>query len=228
MQAVILAAGEGIRMRPLTLTTPKPLLKVGNKTLLEHLVSNFSEDIKEIILVVGYLGEQFEQNFGKQILGRPIKYVWQKQKLGTYHALKLCKSFLDGSRFCLFYADDLIDQKTVEDLIQHPLAVVTHEVNDPRPFGVITTDQEGRILEIEEKPENPKSNTILANGYVLDDRIFNYEPPQHPKSGEYYLSTAAAQMAREHKIMVVKANFWFPIASPEDLKKAEEILAGRC
>src|SRR3989344_8985294 len=108
MKAIILAAGEGKRMRPLTLTKPKPMLEVLDKPLLHWIIDSLPEEITEIILVIGYKGDQIKKYFGNSFGGRKITYIEQKEQLGTAHALKLVKPILkNGERFIFMYADDL-------------------------------------------------------------------------------------------------------------------------
>lgn len=224
MKAVILAAGEGTRMRPLTYTTPKPLIKLGNKSLLEHLVLSLPKKVTELILVVGHLGEKIREHCSDTFCGRSIKYVWQEEKKGTYHALELCKSLLNQNEpFAVLYADDLIDRATFEKCLEHDLAAITKTVENPRRWGIVTLNDDGSIKDIVEKPESPESNLALISGFVLNSSIFNYAPAQHP-NGEYYLSTAVAKMAKDHKIFSVQAQSWIPVGTLDDLKKAEELL----
>ncbi|MDP1706255.1 MAG: nucleotidyltransferase family protein [bacterium] len=224
MKAIILAAGEGIRMRPLTLTTPKPLVKVGGKSLLERLVEKFPPTIDELIIVTGYLAEQIEEFTKNGLLGRKVTCVRQPKKMGTYDALVYCRPFLEeGEKFLLFFADDLIDNQIVTEMLKYDLAISVRETDSPRKFGIVALDENNFVVDIVEKPENPPSNLALANGYVLDTDIFNYSPELAP-SGEYYLSVAAAKMAKNRKIKAVRANFWFPVGSPEAVIQAEEIL----
>ncbi|MEW6616861.1 MAG: nucleotidyltransferase family protein [Patescibacteria group bacterium] len=224
MKAIILAAGEGARMRPLTLTTPKPLVTVGGISLLHHLIEKFPPHINEIILVVGYLGDKIKEIIGDEYLGKKVTYVTQTERLGNFHALKLCEPYLnEDESFCIFFADDLIDKKTIEDLLAHELSVAVHTIEDPRKFGVAITDEHMHIKEIEEKPEHPKSRLAVTNGMVLNKKIFLYPPEPHA-NGEFYLSVAVHNMAKEHNIKAVIGNFWFPVATPEDILKAEEIL----
>lgn len=214
-------------MRPLTYTTPKPLIKLGGKPLLERLVSNFPKKITDLIIVVGYLGEQIKSHCGDTFCGRPVTYVWQKEKKGTYHALEICKDLLDPNEsFAVFLADDLLDQATIENCLAHDLAVIAKRVNDPRKFGVVVLNDDGSIKNIVEKPQKPESNLALTNGQVLSKHIFSYAPAPN-QNGEQYLSVAIASMARDHKIFQVEAEFWFPIATPDDLKKAEEVIYNR-
>lgn len=213
-------------MRPLTNDTPKPLLKVAGKPLLYHLVSKLPVEVDGLIIVIGYLGEQIKKYCGDEFLGRKVHYVRQENPRGTYHALSLCQPYLHNDKdgkFFVFYSDDLIDEGTVRRAMAYERALIVKEVDDPRRFGVVILNDNGSLKEIVEKPENPKSNLVLTNGLVLDYKIFQYPPIQTVKN-EYYLSTAVAELAKHHKVMTVKADFWFPIATPEDLKKAEEIL----
>lgn len=226
MKAVILAAGEGLRMRPLTDSCPKPMIKILGRPLLHHIIDALPEEVNEVILVVGYLGDQIEKYFGKRFGKFKIVYVRQKEKSGTGHALRLCKKFLGREKFLMLYADDLQSKKDLTKLLKHPLALLVKRVKDPRRFGVVTADKNGRILEIVEKPEHPVSNLASTGVKVLDSRIFKYPLVQHP-NGEYYITYPLAQLAKEHEIKAVKASFWLPIGYPEDLKKAEKILRNR-
>ena len=110
MQAVILAAGLGTRLRPLTYDTPKPLLKIGDKTLIEYNIERLPECIDELVIVIGYLGEQIIDYFGNQYKGKKISYIKQSQLLGTGHALFLCKKILND-RFLVLMGDDIYSQE---------------------------------------------------------------------------------------------------------------------
>lgn len=132
----------------------------------------------------------------------------------------------DGERFALFYADDLIDEQGIVEMLKYDLAISVKETDSPKKFGIVALDENDFVTDIVEKPENPPSNLALANGYVLDTDIFNYRP-ELASTGEYYLSVAAAHMAKNRKIKAIRANFWFPVGSPEDVLKAEEILKNK-
>ncbi|MEK7133389.1 MAG: sugar phosphate nucleotidyltransferase [Patescibacteria group bacterium] len=223
MKCVILAAGEGIRMRPLTLEKPKALLRVAGKTLLEHIINALPKEIDELILVIGYKGEQIKSFLGEKFNGFKVRYVWQKEKTGTGRALQICQPFLGRDKFLMFYGDDLYDSKGLENLLKYDLALAVNRVADPSRFGVVLTDQRNKILEIEEKPENPKSNLISTGAMMLDARIFNYPPVKH-SSGEYFLTTMIDGLVKEHDVFAVSVPVWIPIGFPEDLKKAEDEL----
>ncbi|MEK7512832.1 MAG: nucleotidyltransferase family protein [Patescibacteria group bacterium] len=224
MKGVILAAGEGVRMRPLTYTTPKPLLVVRGKTLLDRLVENFPPSIDELIIVVGYRGDQIKAHCGRKFFGRPVSYLTQPEKQGTYGALALAEPLLNHHPFALFFADDLFDQETLAALTRYPLAAVVARVTDPERFGVVETTPSGHIKRVVEKPEQPTSNVVLTSAYTLTRDIFAY-PPERKANGELYLSEALSQMAQQHPIKTIPATFWFPIATPHDLEVAEQIVS---
>ncbi len=225
MQAVILAAGEGKRMRPLTLTRPKPMIEVSGKPLLARIIDALPSEIKKVIIVVGYKGEMIRDYFGEKYGGRRIKYVEQLEPLGTGHALHLARPFIRG-RFLFMFADDLHGPEDLREALNHPLAILAARHPEPTRFGVIETGPDGRLFAIEEKPATPKTNLVSTGAMVLDDRIFDYELVRH-ENGEYYLTNPLSELAQEHPVMVVEQGFWVPLAYPEDVKEAERILAER-
>ena len=212
-------------MHPLTIDTPKPLLKVRNKALLEQILEALPDDISEVFIVFGYLASQILDYFGSDWNGRKINYVLQEKKLGTAHALKLCEPFIEkGERFLMLYADDLHGKESLENCFRQELGIVVSKVRDPRPFGVVSLNEDGSIREIIEKPENPSSHLVSTGAMVLDKRIFDYKADIHP-NGEYYLTDSVNKMLSDHKIFAVQASFWLPIGYPDDLEKAEKLLA---
>jgi UDP-N-acetylglucosamine diphosphorylase / glucose-1-phosphate thymidylyltransferase / UDP-N-acetylgalactosamine diphosphorylase / glucosamine-1-phosphate N-acetyltransferase / galactosamine-1-phosphate N-acetyltransferase len=224
MKAIILAAGEGVRMRPLTLTLPKPLIAVAGKPIIEHLVSRFPKEIDEIIIVVGYLGNRIIEYCGKNFLGRPVTYVWQKKKLGTYQALELCRPHLKKSEpFAVFYSDDLVDKKAINRLMKHELALMCSTAEDPRHFGVVTPDGQMNVKSIVEKPQNPTSNLVSVVGFKLNEKIFDYKPEPHA-SGEFYLPAAVSKMAQEHKFKIIVTDLWISFSTFEDVAKKEHLV----
>ena len=221
MKAVIPSAGEGIRLRPLTLDMPKQLLVLGGKPILEHIFDSLPDEIDEIITVVGYLGGKIIEHFGGNFKGRKIKYVWQKQKRGTWDALLSAQEHIGKGKFLMLYGDDIIDKKSIKKLLKHELAVLAKEVPDPRRFGVVVKAKNGRLLELVEKPENPKSNLALTGVKILDERIFLYPAERH-ENGELYVTDSVAKLAQDHRVIVEEADTWLSIATPEDLKRINE------
>lgn len=208
-------------MRPLTLDMPKPMLSIAGKPILEHTMSALPEEITDIILVVGYLGDTIVEHFGDEYQGKKVQYIWQKKKCGTADALFLCKEFLKNERFLLMYADDLYVPESIKECLRYERSLLVMEHPDPHRFGVVSVDEDGNIQEIIEKPEHPTSNLVSIGVMVLDDKIFQYTPELHA-SGEYYLPVIINKMAKEYPIATVKSDCWFPIATPEHLAEAEK------
>lgn len=213
-------------MRPLTNNRPKPMVEVLGRPLLHHILDILPGEIDEVILVVGYKGEQIKNYFGDKFGRFKIQYIYQPEKLGTAHGLWLCRDSLGDSRFLMLYADDLQSKKDIENCLKHPLSILVKEVEDPRRFGVIIADEDGRVLDLIEKPEFPISKLASTGVKVLDSRIFNYPARKH-ENGEYYITDSLARLAKDHEIKIVHASFWLPIGYPEDIKKAEEELKKR-
>ena len=226
MKCIILAAGEGARMQPLTNDIPKPMLKVLDKPLLEHILNSLPDTMDEVILVVGYLREKIIDYFGDKFGKFRIQYVIQDTKLGTYRALELCRdSLMDNEKFLMMYADDIHDRESLKKCVESDFcAMLVYESDDPRKFGVVETDSSAFITNIEEKPENPKTNLVSTGAMLLDKNIFKFPARQH-KNGEYYLTDSVGQMIEAgYKFKAIKSNFWLPIGYPEDLARAEKVL----
>lgn len=223
MKAAILAAGEGVRMHPLTSTRPKPMIEVLGRPILHHIFEALPDEIDEVILVTGYLEEQIHGYFGGSFGGVKINYLPQTKKIGTGAALHLCRDFLGKESFLMLYADDLQSKKDLASLIKHPLSMLVKESAQPERFGVVEVDRNDFVINVEEKPERPKTNLVSTGAKVLDERIFNYPLRAHP-NGEYYITYPLAEMIKDFKIKAVRADFWLPIGYPEDIKKAEDFL----
>jgi NDP-sugar pyrophosphorylase family protein len=224
MKCIILAAGEGIRMRPLTVDTPKPMLLLRGKPLLEHIIETLPKEVDELILVVGYLSHQIEDYFGSEFGRLRIYYAVQKEKTGTYDALELCSHLLeDNERFLLLYADDLHGKDGLKKCAESKdLCLIVSEVSNPKKFGVVELDKNDLIKNIEEKPENPKSNLVSTGVLMLDKNIFKYPARMH-FNGERYLTDSIEQMIEAgHKFVAVRSEFWLPMGYPQDLEEAEK------
>lgn len=224
MKAIILAAGKGTRLRPLTEELPKPLVRIKGKPILEHIIDTLPKVIDEIILIVGYKGDMIQDYFGNEYQSRPITYIEQTELLGTGHAAMQVKPLLTpDERFIFMYADDLHDTKSIEKALSYTYSMLVKEVSDPRAFGVVLVNNDNKIIEIEEKPEHPKSNLVNIGVYVLDTQIFDY-PPEISSSGEYYFTDIVTMFAKDHPMYAVPTAFWHPIGYPKDLEIAEQIL----
>ncbi len=225
MQCVILAAGKGTRLRPLTDTVPKPLVKVAGQTLLDHIVSSLPTAVDELIIVTGYLEEQIHQHCGVEFHGRKVTYVHQAEQKGTGHALWLCKDLLKG-RFLFMFADDLHGKQDIARATSFTRSMLTLTTDTPERFGIVVRHPDGTLAEMIEKPTHPPSNLASTGVMVLDDHIFEYELKVE-KNGEFYLTDVIEEYAKQYPIAVVEQALWIPIGYPEDIQKAERILATR-
>jgi NDP-sugar pyrophosphorylase family protein len=225
MQAIILAAGVGKRMQPLTLSRPKPLVEILGKPIIEHIIDALPSQIDEVYIVTGYKGEMIRGRLGKQYGSRAIHYVEQDRQLGTAHAVSLARPFIVG-KFLLMNADDLHGPQALAEACRHPLALLVSPHDEPQRFGVVDRSEKGTLRAIVEKPETPMGNLVSTGALVLDERIFAYAP-QEQSNGEYYLTDPLAQLAAEHEVHVIEQDFWVPVGYPEDIAKAEASLLAR-
>lgn len=203
MKAVILAAGKGTRMKPFTDQTPKPLAAVRGKTFLEHIVDALDDVADEIIVIIGYRGEQIKAHLTERYPGRAIRYVTQETLNGTGPALHLARPFLpDGERFFIFYADEFVTKKEIDLCLTHEFAWLSRRATHPERSGVMTLDDGGRIIRVVEKPEHPESNTVVAGVMLVNTDVFRHQPAPHP-TGEFYLTSILDAFIRDHDMYAV-------------------------
>lgn len=223
MQAVILAAGRGTRMGDLTTRTPKPLLRIDGRPILEYTLDNLPEEITEVVFIIGYHGRKIKDHFGSRFQDKDLNYFWQLRLEGTGGALWQIKKALKG-KFLVLNGDDLYHRKDLKKIIKHDLAVLTKEIDEPSRFGVIEVDKKGHLTKIVEKPARPSSNLVNTGAYILDGRIFDYPLVPIYEGKEFGLPQTMAQMADKHRIKVERADFWHPNTRGEDLTAAEEVV----
>ena len=222
MQAIILAAGESTRTHPLTITKPKPLLKIANKTILEHNLDALYGLVSEAILVVGYQEEMIKKAFGSSYKGIKLRYIEQKQQLGTGHALLQVKKHLK-QRFLLLYGDNIYHKKDIQACLRHKYAVLATSVDDPEHFGVLNVKGK-KLLDIEEKPKNPKSFLINTGLYVLDKSVLDYKA-RKTKRKEYELTDMMNALCKKKAVNVEEVKgYWLPIGFPWDMLNANEAI----
>lgn len=225
MQCVILAAGKGTRLRPLTDNCPKPLVKVSGKPLLDHIVEALPSAVDELIMVIGYHGEQIRAYCGTEFHGRRVTYVEQKEQNGTAKALWLCKDLLHG-RFLFMFADDIHGKKDIARVTSYSRGLLAMTSDNPERFGVVVRNPDGTLALMAEKPTHPPSNLVSTGVMVLDENIFKFEPAT-PVNGEYYLTEVLERYAAAYPVAVVEEHHWLPIGYPEDITRAEALLSVR-
>ncbi|HQJ61959.1 MAG TPA: sugar phosphate nucleotidyltransferase [Methanothrix soehngenii] len=221
MQAIILAAGEGSRMRPLTAGVPKVMLPIAGRPLLEHIVLRAKEaGIDRFVLVVGYGADSVRDHFQDgRSLGVKIEYAHQNEQLGTAHALMAAESLAEDS-FMVLNGDVLPDIGALKELAAKGMAVSAIKVDDPGRYGVFL-EEDGIFQSVVEKSEDPPSNLANAGIYLFKKWIFD-ELRLIPKStrGEYELTDGLNRAANKEAIEIVELNSWLEIGRPWDILEA--------
>lgn len=227
MKAIVLAAGEGKRMRPLTANRPKVMLPVAGKPMLEHvLLAAKAAGVKEAALVVHYREEAVRGHFGDGArLGLKLTYVRQAQPLGTGDAVLAAADHVRGD-FMLLSGDTLLDAKDMMALAAAKgLAVGAKQVADATPYGVLVTN--GAVVErIVEKSPNPPGNLANVGAYKANESLLAYLKGLKPSvRGELELTDAFNAAARErHEVRAVPVESWIDVGRPWDLLAANEAL----
>ncbi|MFC1991678.1 bifunctional sugar-1-phosphate nucleotidylyltransferase/acetyltransferase [Chloroflexota bacterium] len=174
-QAVILAAGEGQRLRPFTVTKPKTMLSIADKPILQYVVEALAQNgIRDIIIVVGYRREQVFNYMGDgEQFGVKIVYITQDKQLGTAHALMQTREAV-GDEFLVLPGDNLIDADTIARFVNtKPTAMLLKSVENTARYGVVTTEG-NTVRGIIEKPQEAESDIINTGIYAFTREIFNY------------------------------------------------------
>ena len=128
MKGVILAAGKGTRLRPLTDTRPKPLIPIANKTILEWNLDALNGLVDEVVIVIGYKGDMIKEKIGEKYGSMKIFYVEQKEQKGTGHALQVCSDYVKGEKFIVLNGDDIFSQEDIKKCLKHNYCVLGKEV----------------------------------------------------------------------------------------------------
>jgi len=217
MKAIILAAGEGRRMQPFTLDTPKPLLKIQGKAIIDYVFDALPDEIDEVIITVKYLADKIKEYLGENYKGSRIFYV-EGSENGNAIGFAACRPhFQEGERFLVMYGDEPQRRAEIEECLKHQYSWVCTSVPDPRVVGVAIIDAGHRILEVVEKPEYPKSNWSAMGTIVVDTNIFRYAPRLH-RNGEYHFSSMLDQFVRDYTVRAVYGVRRPMLSSPADLE----------
>jgi len=233
MKAVILAAGEGVRLQPITSTRPKHLIKVGGKPILEH-CSNVvkTSGIEEALIVIHYMGDVIRQYFGDgKKFGLKIEYVEQKAVLGTGNAVSLVEPHVKDD-FLLVYGDLLFSAEAVKKVIdlhkkEKPAATMAVvPVENPEDYGIVELEDEKYVKRIVEKPNHNEAPSNLANAgvYVFSTEIFDkIRETSASARGEWEITDAISQLPKEKKTVLavkISQDDWVDIGRPWDLFEA--------
>jgi glucose-1-phosphate thymidylyltransferase len=227
MKAIIPLAGKGTRLRPHTLTTPKPLIRVAGKPVMDYILDEFpSLGIDEVIFIVGYLREEVERHIREEYPNLRSHFVVQEVQDGTAGAVKLAEPFADDDLLIVF-VDTLFDAdlSLPARLPEEWSGVIwAKEVEDYQRFGVIVTDDEGAMTRIVEKPSEPISRLANIGLYYIRDSGLLFEGINHVlngkpgPAGEFYLTDAFQYMVdRGSRIRTAPVGGWYDCGKVETL-----------
>jgi bifunctional UDP-N-acetylglucosamine pyrophosphorylase/glucosamine-1-phosphate N-acetyltransferase len=227
LKAVILAAGEGSRMRPLTYSRPKVMVPIANKPIIEYLLLAARDaGVSEFIFVVGYRDEQVRDYFGDgERWGVKIEYCNQKRQMGTADALRMVEGLV-GDSFLMMNGDIILHTKDIKKVIARGGNVLgAIEVKDPVGLGVVEVSR-GKVTRIHEKTEKPPSRLANAGLYLFIPAVFEAiaATPKSPR-GEYEITTSLQIMINKGaKVSCQELSYWLPLNYPWDLLMANETL----
>jgi len=234
MKAVVLAAGEGTRLRPLTEETPKALVEIDGTPLIEDVFDNLVNlGIDELVVVVGYRKEQIIDRYGDEYRGVPITYTHQREQKGLAHALLTTEAHIDD-HFVLMLGDNVF-RANLGDVLNRQresradAAFLVEEVpwEEASRYGVCDTNAYGEIVEVVEKPDDPPSNLVMTGFYTFTPKIFHACQLVQPSNrGEYEISDAIDLLLQSGRtIDAIRMDGWrVDVGYPEDRERAEQQL----
>lgn len=237
MKGVVLAAGEGRRLDPLTLTRPKQILPVAGHPLLEVILNGLKQaGIREVLLIVSHFKEKIIDLFGEgDALGLELEYAVQPRSLGTANAIGLAKEFVGQENFIATNGDVLTNSRNYSKLIEYhnkrkcKATIGLAEVSDTSMYSVVKRDTKERITDITEKPRPDEVTGNLANSgiMVLSPDIFDViQKTPRSRRNEYEITDSIQIMINENDVVYgyVLSDYWIDIGCPWDLLEANKIL----
>lgn len=236
MKAVVLAAGQGTRLRPLTDDKPKGLVEVAEKPILTHCFDQLAElGADEFLVVVGYKKEKIIDHYGDDYQGIPITYAHQREAKGLAHALLTVEDHIDDE-FMLMLGDNVFDanlgdvvKRQQEDRADAAFLVEEVSWEEASRYGVCDTNQYGEVTDVIEKPDDPPSNLVMTGFYTFTPAIFHACHLTQPSDrDEYELSDAIDLLIQSGRtIDAIGLEGWrIDIGYPEDREEAENRLTG--
>ncbi len=230
--AVVLAAGEGTRLRPLTRHRPKPMLPAANRPILEHVLDALVEaGMEELVLVVGYRRDRVQEYFGPYYRNVPVTYVRQTKQLGSGHALLQARDAVDGPHVVV-NGDRVIEAGPVRDVVEAfesddaPAALAVLERQHTQQYGAVVLRGHD-IAEIVEKPDSDEYRLINAGIYAFEETIFEAIEATDRTDGELALPDTIADLVDDRRVRGVRTEgLWVDATYPWDLLEvANEVLA---
>lgn len=235
MKGIILAAGKGSRLYPMTRPTCKPLLPVYDKPMIYYpLAVLMQAGIKDILIIIppGEEGPFYRLLGNGARWGVNISYEVQEVARGIADALLIGERFISGDSVCLVLGDNIFHSLSIEKLLSRAVrkaheggaTVFGYYVANPRAFGVVEFDEEGRAISIEEKPRLPKSNYIIPGLYFYDNNVIEIARGLKPSArGELEISDVNLEYLRRNQLHVIKLDrdfVWLDAGTADNLLTA--------
>ncbi len=222
IQAVIMAAGKSTRTWPLTLTKPKPLLKVMNREIIKHNLDALQGLVGEVIIIVGFKREMIIEEIGHKYGKLKIRYAEQKAQLGTGHALKYVEKLIKG-KFIVIGGDDIFSKKDIKACLRHKYAVLGCKVEDPGRFGVFVVKGK-EVNKVVEKPKKFVSDIANTGLYVFDKSVFEFKLRKSQR-GEYEIVDYINALIKKERVVCENVKgYWLSVGYPWDLIEANNVL----
>lgn len=231
VRGLLVAGGTGSRLRPFTNYTHKTLLPLFNRPVIDYALKTMREaGITEITIIANEHIGQIAKHLGPGEKGEKIHYVVEDEAKGVANALRLARPYLEGSRIMLYFSDNITTWNFSDDVGKFqksesaPGAVLlAREVEDPGAFGVCRMDEEGDVIDIVEKPENPPSNLAIGGIYLFDERFWEYlDSETTDGDGGFSISSITRRYVKQGDAVI--RNFgegtWVDCGTPENLMKA--------
>lgn len=226
IKVVILCAGKGSRLLPITNKIPKVLIEINKKTLLEYKLEILCDITDEVILIIGYKGDLIKKKYGNYYKNIFLRYVYQKQLLGSGHALMQARKYLNG-KFLILNGDDIYSKIDIKKLLKYKYCILAKKIENPISFGVLSINN-NILIEIIEKPTKPKSNLVNIGCYLLDENIFKFELKKSDNGEFEIIDYLNYLILKNEKIYVEKTEeLWFPINNFDQLKYANKYLGDK-
>lgn len=222
MDAIILAAGLGTRLRPYTLETPKPLLPIRGRPILDWILAALPPAVERVVVVTHYLAEQVEQYLRSQTRAKNWVTVHQTHPRGTGDAFRSCREHVKADRFLVLNGDDLYGAADLRALSDKSMGLLVHPVDEPRKFGIVFARPDGTLERLVEKPDMDGRQMANIGAYLFPRSAFDIDLPLSPR-GEYEITDAVSTLAGQGPFFAVPAKAWLPIGTVEAWRAAEQI-----
>ena len=222
MKGLILSGGLGTRLRPLTHTGAKQLIPIANKPVLHHVIEDLaSAGIKDVGIIVGYdkirIDSIIESIGNGSKFGIKVTYIVQDAPRGLAHAVGIAQDFLGDEDFVLYLGDNLLKsgiKSCMSDFRRNKphINLLLAEHNEPHRFGVAVLDDKGNVIDVEEKPKNPKSNFVITGVYIFTKEIFDAIKKVKPGLGGELQITDAIKIFVDDptkKVIATKVDGWW-------------------